>query len=167
MSGLEDLTKGLLSLDLNTSTTSANNSPAPAPAPAGGARQKVKPSPQRPPEMKMEEGDGVQPDTLTSGNTDGENQAASMQGDTRGTAVAQVGCVWVGHMSETVVGTDTQGSFPVQEKYQVKYISCWQNCQKQKRVLVVASHTHSQPNRKCFYNKAHLQLELISMCAFI
>ncbi|XP_063064829.1 histone deacetylase 6 isoform X2 [Engraulis encrasicolus] len=87
--GLEDLTKGLLSLDLNTtsSSTTTSASSSPAPMASGGARPKVKPSPRREADVKMEEehvgaGAGVAPDTLTapSANAKEESQA-SMQGD--------------------------------------------------------------------------------------
>lgn len=44
---LDDLTRGLVSLDINQSTSSPN--PNPASVPVGGARQKVRPSPQKSP----------------------------------------------------------------------------------------------------------------------
>ncbi|XP_031422041.1 histone deacetylase 6 [Clupea harengus] len=66
-SGLEDLTKGLFSLDLNT-TTSANNSPSSVAV--GGARRKVKPGPQEGSEMKK----GASPGNVTSDNMEEEEE---------------------------------------------------------------------------------------------
>ncbi|XP_062397348.1 histone deacetylase 6 [Sardina pilchardus] len=79
-SGLEDLTKGLLSLDLNT-TTSANSSPSSVPV--GGARRKVKPSPQKGSDMKK----GASPQNVTSDNMEEEDEESkdSPQGDAQST----------------------------------------------------------------------------------
>lgn len=81
-SGLEDLTKGLLSLDLNT-TTSANNSPSSVPV--GGARRKVKPSPYKVSEMKTE----ATPEKVTSNNM-GEESKNSPRVDAQSTNEMQV-----------------------------------------------------------------------------
>lgn len=83
-SGLEDLTKGLLSLDLNT-TTSANNSPSSVPV--GGARRKVKPSPQKGSETKTE----ATPVKVTSNNIEEEESKNSPRGDGQSTKT-QVNC---------------------------------------------------------------------------
>lgn len=82
-SGLEDLTKGLLSLDLNT-TTSANNSPSSVPV--GGARRKVKPSPQKGSETKTE----ATPVKVTSNNIEEEESKNSPRGDGQSTKTQPV-----------------------------------------------------------------------------
>lgn len=93
-SGLEDLTKGLLSLDLNT-TTSANNSPSSVPV--GGARRKVKPSPQKGSEMKAE----ATPEKVTS-NIIEEESKNSPQGDGQSANETQVNCLWYKIMSKSL-----------------------------------------------------------------